>query len=75
MAPLVLCVVAAGLVVTIGQVGFMFTTKPLELDFKKLSPLRGARNLVNRRAAVRLIMSLAKVGIIGLLAAVFIFLS
>lgn len=69
VAPLVLCVVAVGLVITIAQVGFMFTIKPLTPDFKKLSPLRGARNLVNRRAAVRLLMSLAKVVVIGLIAA------
>lgn len=65
--PLMLSVMAVALVVTVGQVGFMLTTKPLTPNFNKISPLRGAKNLFNARGGVRLIMSLLKVAVIAAL--------
>ncbi len=65
VAPIVLGVTAAAILGNVFQVGFLLTTKPLELDIKKLNPIKGAANLFNARAGVRLLMSLAKVGIIS----------
>lgn len=67
-------VFSVALLATIGQVGFLFTTKPLEPKFSRLSPLRGARNMVNLRAGVRLLMSVAKVFVIGTVAGVLIYM-
>lgn len=74
LAPLVLCGAAIAVLANICQVGFLVSTKPLEPNLTKLSPIRGAKNLVNKRAAIRLIMSLAKVGAIGIVATWFIML-
>jgi flagellar biosynthetic protein FlhB len=63
-APLVVALAAVALVATVGQVGFMFTGKPLMPDLTKLSPLRGVKQLIDARAWVRLVMSLAKVAAI-----------
>ena len=66
--PLVLAVTAAALIATVGQVGFLFTTTPLKPNFSRLSPVRGVARLVDIRAGMRLVMSLAKVFIIALVA-------
>ena len=67
-APLVLGVTAVALLVSVGQVGFMLTTKPLEPNLSKLSPLRGLSNLFNLRSGMRLGMSLAKITLIAAVA-------
>lgn len=67
LGPLVLAIAAVTLVATLFQVGFLLTPKPLVPDFSKLSPLKGIKNLVGIRAAMRLGMSLAKISIIAIL--------
>ena len=67
-APLVLGVTAVALLVSASQVGFLFTTKPLEPNLSKLSPLRGLSNLFNLRSGMRLGMSLAKIALIAAVA-------
>ncbi len=64
VAPLVLGVTAVALLVTVGQVGFVLTTKPLEPNLGKLSPLRGLSNIFSARSGMRLVMSLAKIALI-----------
>lgn len=64
VAPLILAIMAVGLLATVGQVGFVVTTKPLVPSLGKLSPWRGLKNMVNARAGVRLLMSLLKVALI-----------
>ena len=70
MAPFVLGTMAVALLVSVTQVGVVLTARPLELNLAKLSPLKGAKNLVNLRAAMRLVMSLAKIFVIALVAVV-----
>lgn len=72
MWPLVLGIVVVALVATLGQVGFLFTTKPLQPNFGRMSPLRGVKNLVDIRAGVRLVMGLAKIVAIAAVAAIVI---
>jgi len=69
-APLMLSIGAVALAVSLGQVGFLFTTQPLQPNLTKLSPLRGLKNLLDARAGIRLAMALAKVVVISLVAAV-----
>lgn len=73
LLPLTLGVAAVAMLVTIAQVGFVVTTKPMEVDITKLSPLKGLKNMLNLRGFTRLGMSLAKVIIIGSVASFFIF--
>lgn len=50
------------------QVGFIFSTKSLMPDFKKLNPLSGLKRLFSLRSIVELIKSLLKMVIIGYVA-------
>lgn len=67
-APLVLAVGAAGLLIATGQVGVLFTLKPIQPNLNKLNPAKGLVNLVNIQATMRLGMSLLKIAIIGAVA-------
>ena len=74
LGPFVAGVVVVALLATVGQVGFLLTAQPLQPKLSRISPLRGARNLVNLRAGIRLLMSLMKVFVIGTVAGVLIHL-
>lgn len=72
LLPILSVILLIALASTLGQVGFLLTTKPLVPSPGKLSPLKGAKNLVNARAGIRLVMSLAKITVIAAVAIVFI---
>jgi flagellar biosynthetic protein FlhB len=69
LAPVLLAVAATGVVVSIAQVGLRFSTKALQPSFGRLNPANGLKRLVGPRALVELAKSLAKLGIIGGVAA------
>jgi len=73
VAPLCLGISAAALLVSFGQVGLLFTLKPMTPDLSKVSPLQGVKKLFDARAGMRLLMSLGKIGLIGLVAGVLIY--
>jgi flagellar biosynthetic protein FlhB len=73
LVPLTLGVALVALVCTVFQVGFVVTTKPLEIDLTKLSPLKGLKNIFSMRGWTRLVMSVGKVAIIGYVASYFIY--
>lgn len=70
--PISLALTAVGIVATVGQVGFVISSKALMPSFSRLSPLKGLKNFFDARAGVRLFMSLSKVGLLGGMAAWFI---
>lgn len=72
LVPLLLAMAAVGLIVSAGQVGPMLTGKPLKPQFSKLNPISGVKRLFDARAAMRLVMSLAKVILIAGVAVVII---
>ncbi len=72
LIPLVLCITAIALVVTVAQVGFVVSTKTLEPNITKLSPLKGLKNLFGMRAGIRVVSSVGKVVVIGAVAAMVI---
>ena len=74
LVPLTLGVALIALIVTVFQVGFVVTTKPLEIDLTKLSPLKGLKNMLSMRGWTRLMMSVGKVAIIGTVATLFIYM-
>ncbi len=45
--PLAIVVALSGIIGGVAQFGFLFTTKPLVPDFKKLDPIKGLANLVS----------------------------
>jgi flagellar biosynthesis protein FlhB len=53
---------------TIAQVGFMFTTKPLVPDIKRLNPISGLKNLFNKKKLVELLKTTIKFIIVSWIA-------
>lgn len=72
-APLALAMTAVGVLVSVTQVGLVFSIKPLTPNLGRLSPLKGLKGFLDARAGIRLAMSLSKVGLIGGLAFWFIY--
>ena len=68
LSPILLLVLVIGFFSSFLQVGWMFTTKPLEPDLSKLDPIKGAARFFSKRSILEVIKSLAKVFLIGYVA-------
>lgn len=68
LAPILLLVLIIGFFSSFLQIGWMFTTKPLELDLTKLDPIQGAAKFFSKRSLLEVVKSLAKVLLIGYVA-------
>ncbi|WP_305045767.1 flagellar biosynthesis protein FlhB [Geoalkalibacter sp.] len=68
LAPLLLLTLVLGFAASVMQIGWLFTTKPMELDFSKLNPITGMKKFVSKRMVVELVKSLIKVGLVGYVA-------
>lgn len=73
VGPFLLLLAAIALLASAGQVGVRLTPEAIMPKFSKLNPLTGLKHLLDARAGVRLVMSLAKVGIISAVALWFIY--
>ena len=66
IGPITIALLFAGIGVNIAQVGLLFTTKPLEPDFKKLNPISGLKRIMfSRKSMVDLAKNLAKLSIVS----------
>jgi flagellar biosynthetic protein FlhB len=66
VGPLVGMIIGVGLLANIAQVGVLFTTKPLELDFNKLNPLpRFVSTFFSKHSLGQLVGSVAKISLVG----------
>jgi flagellar biosynthetic protein FlhB len=72
-APIVFTCAIAGVVASVGQVGFRPATKALKPDFKKLNPLTGLKNMFSPNSAVETVKSTAKIAAVGGIIALAIF--
>ncbi len=63
--PILVILMITGLAVNIVQVGLNFTTKPLELELKKVFNMSSLKNLFGKNAFIELLKGLAKMAIIG----------
>ncbi len=63
--PIALVALVVGVTANIAQIGFMFTSKPLVPDAKKINPLSGASRLFSGRSMVELAKSSLKLIVIG----------
>jgi len=68
IGPVLLLIVAVGLIVNYAQVGALIARKAMIPDFKRISPLRGIKNLFSLRSVVELIKGLLKMSIVGFIA-------
>jgi len=53
--PLALLVAIAGVGASLAQFGFLFETKPLIPDFKKIDPIKGMKNLISMKKLIEAI--------------------
>ncbi|MCK9247689.1 MAG: flagellar biosynthesis protein FlhB [Solirubrobacteraceae bacterium] len=65
LAPLAVGVVIAAVVVNLAQVGMKPSPKALIPDFKKLDPIKGAKNVFGMNSIVEGVKSLAKMLVVG----------
>ncbi|MEJ2199960.1 MAG: flagellar biosynthesis protein FlhB [Desulfuromonadaceae bacterium] len=68
LAPLLLLVLLVGFFSSFAQIGWLFTTKPLEPDLTRLDPIKGAARFISKRSMLEVVKSLAKVLLIGFVA-------
>lgn len=72
VSPVFIASILAGLTVNYLQVGFLFTTEPLNPQFNRLNPAEGLKKIVSKRALFELVKTLLKVTLVGLVAILFI---
>lgn len=66
LAPFLLAVFGVALVANYMQVGFLFSTEPLSLSLEKINPIAGFKRLFSMQAVVKVLISSAKAGLVGL---------
>jgi flagellar biosynthesis protein FlhB len=66
--PLLLTLMAAGVVANLMQVGFIFSGEPIQPKLSKISPLKGLKNLFSFRTIAELLKSLLKISVVGVIA-------
>jgi len=62
--PVMLLVTALALVTAFGQVGVLFTLKPVTPSMEKLNPISGLKRMFSSKAFVQLLMGLAKMSVL-----------
>jgi flagellar biosynthetic protein FlhB len=65
IAPVFFAAVAAACLANFLQVGFLFATEPLKMDWNRLNPIQGLKRIISLRAVVELLKSLLKIGVVG----------
>ena len=65
MFPVMLIALLAGLISNYLQVGFLFSTEALNVNFGALNPITGFQRIFSKKALADLIKSLIKIGIVG----------
>lgn len=68
LLPFLLAVVSTGLVVTIGQGGFSFSTERISLNTDRLNPLNGVKRLLNADSLAEIVKSVLKLAIVAYVA-------
>lgn len=66
--PLAAIVAVAGVLAAVLQFGFIYTTKPLIPDFKKIDPIKGIKNLISVKKMIESIKTVLKVFLVLTLA-------
>ncbi|MCF6464721.1 flagellar biosynthesis protein FlhB [Clostridium sp. Cult2] len=65
VAPIIFISFLAALIINYLQVGFIFTTKPLQIKLNRINPIEGLKRLFSKRALMELIKSILKILLIG----------
>ncbi len=62
---ILLGILAVGVAVTLTQTGFLWTSKKIGFDFKRINPMNGLKRIFSKNGIVELIKTVAKLVIIG----------
>ena len=65
VVPITGIALVTGLILSYAQVGFLFTTKTLEIKLSKLNPVEGFKKLFSKKSIVELLKSLVKIFAVG----------
>lgn len=65
MAPVLGVAMIAGIASNLMQIGFLFTTEPLNFKLDKINPISGFKRLFSPRAIVELVKSLLKISFVA----------
>lgn len=65
-APVLIGLALMAAIVNLCQIGFLMSSDPLIPKFSKLNPLSGIQNLFSMRSVMRLVASLTKIAIVGI---------
>lgn len=63
--PMLLVAFVASLISNVAQVGFLFTTKPLQPKLSNISPLKGFKKIFSKQSVMELFKSIAKILLVG----------
>lgn len=72
LLPPLAVVMASGLVVNFGQVGFLITPQAIAPQWERLSPLSGLQRIFSIASIVRLLWGIAKILLLGVIASVYL---
>ncbi|MRG85384.1 flagellar biosynthesis protein FlhB [Salinibacillus xinjiangensis] len=75
LLPVMVVAIIAGLASNFLQIGFLFSTEPLQFKLSKIDPIQGAKKIFSVRAIVELLKSLLKISFIGTVTFVIIWLN
>lgn len=70
--PLLLAAMAAGFIANAVQIGFLFTTESLKMDFNRINPVKGFQRIFSKRAVAELVKSVCKTVLVGYVAFTFL---
>jgi flagellar biosynthesis protein FlhB len=73
IAPIVFVCAAAGVIASVGQVGFKPSLQAVAPDFKKLNPAHGLKNMFSPNSAFEAVKSTLKVAAVGAIVAIALF--
>ncbi len=71
--PVLLVAMVSGCLANILQVGFLFTTESLKIDFTRLNPVNGMKRIFSKRALAELVKTLFKTFLVGYIAFSFLY--
>ncbi len=66
--PLMLVLMATGILINVTQIGFIFSSQALQPKLERLDPIRGFKRFLSLRSLVELTKSIAKLSVIGYIA-------
>ncbi|MFT8319511.1 MAG: flagellar biosynthesis protein FlhB [Bacillus sp. (in: firmicutes)] len=66
LSPILITAVIAALIANYMQVGFLFTTEPIQFKLEKINPISGFKRIFSLRSIIELLKSILKISFIGI---------